>query len=66
MSEQEETDLKLVRGLHGLYVGMLTPEEKEAFERLIPLGHTGRDYRHVGGFLGLAKVRVIEVEAQHE
>lgn len=59
MSERcgyEEEQREILRGTHGLFVGMLNPEELKAFDYLCEKGEARREYQGVGGFMGLAKV----------
>jgi len=53
------TDEEEVERLRGLYVGQLSPEELEVFNRMCRAGFAHRDYGHgFAGLLGLAKVRI--------
>lgn len=45
--------------LEGLFVGSLNDLEMDDFERLVKDGKAYRSYEGVGGFLGLAKVRLV-------
>lgn len=47
-----------VRELEGMFVGSLTPEELEIFEKAVKGGMAYRSYEGGAGFMGLAKVRV--------
>lgn len=42
----------------GLYVGLLTPEELEEFNRWCKDGKASRSYEGAAGFIGLPKVRI--------
>jgi len=44
--------------LDGLFVGMLTEDEVEAFSRAVKEGKARRSYEGGGGLMGLAKVRL--------
>ena len=46
-------------GLAGLYVGQLDANELEAFNAACLAGTAQRVYEGAGGFLGLAKVRIV-------
>ena len=50
------TDLQRI---NGLFVGMLTDEELEMFERACKDGKARRVYAGGAGFMGLAKVEVM-------
>jgi hypothetical protein len=41
----------------GVFVGLLSPEEIEEFDRLVKMGWAYHSYEGGGGFMGLAKVR---------
>jgi hypothetical protein len=56
--EHEDEQREIVRNVNGLFVGMLTPEEMDAFNYLVAKGVARRDYTGPGGFMGLAKVRL--------
>ena len=47
--------------LDGLFVGQLSEEERLTFEQGIKAGLAERSYSGVGGFLGMAKVRVLPI-----
>ena len=51
----------LLEGLDGLFVGMLSDAELEAFESAISQGKAWREYSGASGFMGLAKVRTLAV-----
>lgn len=52
-------DEEVLRNCEGMYVGMLSEEEMEAFERLVRLGRASRDYGEgVMAMMGLAKVKL--------
>lgn len=52
-------DEELLRNCDGMYLGMLTDEELEAFERLVRCGRASRDYGEgVMALMGLAKVKL--------
>jgi hypothetical protein len=55
-----ENDLDIVSSVTGLFVGYLTPEELDSFNRLVAAGVARREYVGAGGFMGLAKVRLNE------
>jgi hypothetical protein len=55
MSTQADRDLTL--GNDGLFIGALSPEEIEAFDRCVKDGFAYRAYEGGAGFFGLAKVR---------
>lgn len=57
--EHEDEMRETLRGADGLYVGMLTESEREAFDYLCEKGAARREYGGVGGFMGLAKVRLV-------
>lgn len=57
---REEADLDYVRPVVGMHVGLLIPQELAAFERLVAAGKARRSYEGAAGFLGLAKVRLVE------
>jgi hypothetical protein len=44
--------------LNGLHVGMLTEDELALFNAACRAGTAHRDYGGLGGFMGLAKVRL--------
>lgn len=48
----------LLRGLSGLFVGMLSEEEQEAFRLLKEHGLAADSYQGGAGFLGLSKVKL--------
>jgi len=50
----------LIRSFNGYHVGTLSDEEIESFNRFILDGFAKRVYEGTGGFMGLAKVRVVE------
>lgn len=45
--------------MHGLYVGQLDEEESRIFRMAVANGFAYSTYDGAGGFLGLAKVRVL-------
>ncbi len=49
-----------VKELNGLHVGSLTPFELVLFNEAVKQGLAERSYEGAAGFMGLAKVRVIE------
>lgn len=51
-----KADRDAVRRLNGLYVGQLTNDELESFNRCVDDGTAHRSYQGVSGLLGLAKV----------
>lgn len=56
MSPNEVEDGDLV-WLDGMYVGSLSPYERDLFDRAVEQGKARWVYEGVGGFLGLAKVK---------
>lgn len=54
-------DSKMMRlhEMEGLFVGLLRDEELEEFDRAVREGRARLSYEGAGGFLGLAKVRLI-------
>lgn len=56
MSEEDFSDLT---SLNGLYVGQLNSNEFALFEEAINKGWAQRNYDGVGGFMGLAKVKIL-------
>lgn len=48
----------LVKRLDDIYVGLLTPEELEAFDACCRHGWCRRVYTGAGGLLGLAKIQL--------
>ena len=59
-----ESDRDVVRRTEGLFVGLLTDDEAEAFNRCVQGQFAFRSYEGAGGFLGLAKVRLCEGESR--
>lgn len=57
--EHEDEMRDIVRRVEGLYVGMLSPVELQAFEYLIDKQAARRSYAGLGGFMGMAKVELI-------
>lgn len=55
-------DAELIRSLDGLHVGLLTEEEQQAFNRLVLAGMAKREYSGAAGFLGIARVRIVDAE----
>lgn len=51
-------DEQLISRLDGLFVGLLSQDEIDAFDRLVKAGLAHRSYEGGGGFMGLAKVRL--------
>ena len=62
--ENHEADLDLIRPVVGLPVGTLEEWERDAFDRLCAAGLARHSYEGVGGFLGLAKVRLSPTEGE--
>lgn len=58
-----KADREKVKYLDGLYVGMLEPDEIESLNRCVADHVAIRDYDHIGGSLGLSKVKIINLEA---
>lgn len=56
------TDLERI---DGLFVGQLDPDELRTFTRAIQDGEAVRSYEGGAGFMGLAKVRVVD-QRKHE
>lgn len=48
--------------IEGLFVGLLTPEELEAFQVACNTKQAYRSYEGPAGFLGMAKVRLTHAE----
>lgn len=63
MSIDKETKrrrlLNELRNCRGLFVGMLSPEEAQAFEEACELKVARRSYVGGGGMMGLAKVELL-------
>ena len=59
MDESIQRDLELLNGLNGVHVGLLTPEEQAALNRLVKLGLARRGYSGVAGTLGVARVVLV-------
>lgn len=57
MPAMDSTDEEFLQRVDGLFVGQLTPEELEEFDRLCQQGDACRSYEGLGGFMGLATVR---------
>jgi hypothetical protein len=55
-------DIETTKRLDGMFVGMLTNEEIDSFDRCVMDGIATRSYEGAGGFMGLAKVRVVHNE----
>lgn len=55
-----EQDLETCRYVNGLFVGLLSPDEAEAFDRLCENYLARRAYIGAAGFMGLAKVEIFE------
>jgi hypothetical protein len=53
-----EVELKAIEALNGIYVGLLSADEIEIFDRACSEGLAHRSYQGVGGFMGMAKVSV--------
>lgn len=49
--------------INGLFVGQLDASELKMFEQAVMDGRAYRSYEGGGGFLGLAKVRLVMVPA---
>lgn len=45
--------------MEGLFVGQLDEHEMRTFERAVQDGEAVRSYEGAGGFMGLAKVRLL-------
>ena len=54
-----QADRELIREVDGLYVGSLTDEEMESFNRCIADGFAQRTYEGPAGLMGLAKIKVL-------
>jgi hypothetical protein len=54
-----KADRDRIKELNGLYVGLLDSDEIESLDRCISDHVAIKDYNHVGGFLELAKVKII-------
>lgn len=55
-----EADLDALRGLNGIFLGLLSPAEIEAFDRLCENSLARRAYIGAAGFMSLAKVELLE------
>jgi len=66
MHESTEEDRELIESLNGLYVGILTEEEREALYRCRIDGFAKYDYEHSGGLFGLAKVVYLKTPPAEE
>lgn len=53
-------DLQILKNLEGLHVGLLDQHEMKAFNRLCKAGLAKRVYEGAGGFMGLAKVKLLQ------
>lgn len=51
-----EMIIETVQQMNGLYVGLLSDDEMEAFDTACRLGLARRCYKGTSGFLGLARV----------
>lgn len=51
--------LEVLNGCDGLFVGLLSEAEVEALNYLSAKGLAQRSYESAGGFMGLAKVRIL-------
>ena len=56
-----QADKERIHTLNGVYVGQLTQDELEAFNRCVENFFAIRDY-NTAGILGLAKVKVIDTQ----
>jgi hypothetical protein len=45
--------------MDGMFVGLLSDDEIEVFNRAVKAGQARRVYEGGGGFMGLAKVRLV-------
>ncbi|ANW00653.1 hypothetical protein [Bradyrhizobium icense] len=50
--------------IEGLYVGLLTQEELEIFNKACRTNDARRSYEGAGGAMGLAKVRLFSLASQ--
>jgi hypothetical protein len=57
LDDATRADLDALSGLGGMFVGMLSPAEVEAFDRLCEAGLAYRAYEGASGLMGLAQVR---------
>lgn len=48
--------------LHGLFVPQLTDEELVVFDRMVREGRARRSYQGLAGFMGVARVEIVELE----
>lgn len=56
--EHEDEMRERLRGCDGLFVGLLSPSELEAFDYLCEKDAARRSYEGAGGLMGLATVRL--------
>ncbi len=49
--------------MEGMHVGLLDEDELRVFENAVAKGWATRSYEGAGGFMGLAKVRLVRVPA---
>jgi hypothetical protein len=56
--EHEDEMRERLRGSNGLFVGLLSPDELEAFNYLCEKRAARRVYRGASGFMGLAQVEI--------
>jgi hypothetical protein len=56
MSEEDARELDR---LEGIFVGQLTPHERNIFDKAVALHLAWRDYDGLAGFMGMAKVRLV-------
>ncbi len=60
--ESTKADRDIVLKLAGLYENFLDSDEIESLDKCVADGFAIRDYSHAGGvFLGLAKVKLVEL-----
>lgn len=50
--------------IHGLFVPQLTQEETIVFDRMVREGRARRTYQGLAGFMGVARVEILEPEDQ--
>lgn len=56
----------MVERLDGIFVGMLTDDEITQLNDAVARGLARRSYEGVAGFMGLAKIRAVGVDAQED
>lgn len=66
MNAKHTADREFLRRIDGFFVGLLSPEEVAAFDRLCEAGEARRVYTGAGGFMGLAKVELRLAKAAQE